>query len=59
MTSKDGTPMRVERGRPTAEELAVLTAVLLARRRPVARPPRIPVRWVTAYRSPHSWQTAA
>ena len=59
MTSKDRTHLRIERGRPTAEELAVLTAVLLARRGPEIPSPRIQVRWVTSYRSPHSWQTAA
>ncbi|MFC9931195.1 acyl-CoA carboxylase epsilon subunit [Streptomyces sp. NPDC127190] len=54
--------LRIERGTPTAEELAALTAVLAARlaadRRPCA-PVRLPIPRPAAYRSPLSWQRAA
>lgn len=59
MTSSAEIPLRIERGHPTDEELAVLTAVLLARSRPVEPPAPVFVRWVAAYRAPQSWQTAA
>ncbi|MGW2490557.1 acyl-CoA carboxylase epsilon subunit [Streptomyces sp. NPDC001606] len=54
--------LRIERGTPTAEELAALTAVLAARlaadRRP-CEPVRLPSPRPAVYRSPLSWQRAA
>jgi Acyl-CoA carboxylase epsilon subunit len=57
--------VQVEKGTADAEELAAVTAVLLARhaeRPPVARrrPPRTTARWlrlerVRGFRAPHSW----
>ncbi|MFJ8547236.1 acyl-CoA carboxylase epsilon subunit [Streptomyces sp. NPDC093586] len=61
--------LRIRKGQAGPEELAALTAVLLARaaagrtrRRPPARPPA--VRWRRPehrphYASPHSWQVSA
>ena len=61
-----GPLLRVERGRPTDEELAVLTAVLLSRAAAdaAAEPGPAPARWLrlergAAFRVPHSWQMAA
>ncbi|ONK10971.1 acyl-CoA carboxylase epsilon subunit [Streptomyces sp. MP131-18] len=58
--------VRVEKGRASDEELAAVTALLLARvaRQPApddAGPGRSPAAWrrlerARAYRAPHSWQ---
>ncbi|MFJ9824416.1 acyl-CoA carboxylase epsilon subunit [Streptomyces sp. NPDC101160] len=54
--------LRIERGTPTAEELAALTAVLAARLAaagPPNEPTRLPVPRPAEYLSPLSWQRAA
>jgi hypothetical protein len=58
------TVLRVERGDAGPEEVAAITAVLLARaaagpRDPGERAPRRPARaWRTAaFRAPHSWRS--
>ncbi|MGW5424461.1 acyl-CoA carboxylase epsilon subunit [Streptomyces sp. NPDC003943] len=54
--------LRIERGTPTAEELAALTAVLAARLAaagPPSEPTRLPGPRPAEYRSPLSWQRAA
>ncbi|MDO0912038.1 acyl-CoA carboxylase subunit epsilon [Streptomyces sp. DT2A-34] len=61
-----GAELRVERGRASAEEIAALTAVLLARAatRPdsaAAHCPDSPAGWrrperTPGFRAPHSWQ---
>ncbi|MER7540012.1 acyl-CoA carboxylase epsilon subunit [Streptomyces sp. NPDC097704] len=54
--------LRIERGTPTAEELAALTAVLAARLAaagPPCAPTRLPGPRLPEYESPLSWQRAA
>ncbi|MDT3398109.1 acyl-CoA carboxylase subunit epsilon [Streptomyces sp. B1866] len=67
-TAAPGTVVRVERGHADAEELAAVTAVLLARAAaqaghpaPGGRPRRSAARWrrlerQAGFRAPHSWQ---
>ncbi|PJE95887.1 hypothetical protein CUT44_18890 [Streptomyces carminius] len=67
-TSAAGTTgvVRVEKGHASEEELAAVTALLLARAAaagtgPAAGPRRAPARWRRlerglGYRAPHSWQ---
>ncbi|GAB7188326.1 hypothetical protein ATKI12_8157 [Kitasatospora sp. Ki12] len=54
--------LRVLAGRPTAEELAVVTAVVLGRRRPVPPVPRAapPTAWAReGYAPPRGWRGSA
>ncbi|WFB11549.1 acyl-CoA carboxylase subunit epsilon [Streptomyces sp. LX-29] len=69
MSATAGTLVRVEKGHADAEELAAVTAVLLARAGAVhrtrgaasTRPRRDTARWrrlerQSGFRAPHSWQ---